>query len=167
VAVAEGFASRRHDVALAAFLRADELARMAGNRWMGAFALTEACGLLIRRGEVERGCSGLAETVDLWYRSGEWAQQWQTLSRCVTALNVLGHAELAMELIGAIDAHFRFAITPISLTLRKDALAAREEIENGFGEAHSAELSAIGASRPVDVIVYRVRNALLGRPLDE
>ncbi len=52
VAVAEGFASRSDEGSLAAFLRADELARMAGNRWMGAFALTEACGFLVHLGDL-------------------------------------------------------------------------------------------------------------------
>jgi predicted ATPase/DNA-binding winged helix-turn-helix (wHTH) protein len=167
VAVAEGFASHSDEHALSAFLRADEFARMAGNRWMGAFALTEACGFLVHLGDLPRGCAGLAETVDLWYRSGEWAQQWHTLSRCVIALHRIGRAELAMELIGAIDAHFMFGITPMSVTLRDVALAARNDLESGLGKDRAAELVAIGSSRPVDAVVHRVRNALLDRPFDD
>jgi hypothetical protein len=167
VAVAEGFASNDDEGALAAFLQADELARMAGNRWMGAFALTEACGFLIHLGDLERGCAGLAETVDLWYRSGEWSQQWHTLSRCVIALHHIGQAELAVELIGAIEAHFMFGVTPMSARLRDVALATRDELESRLGEARAAELAAIGSSRPVDAVVHRVRNALLARPLDD
>ena len=167
VAVAEGFASRSDDGALAAFLRAEELTRGTGNRWMSAFALTEACGLLIHFGELARGCAGLAETVDLWYRSGEWAQQWHTLSRCVIALHRIGEAELAMELIGAIEVHFMLGVTPMSATLRDVALATRDELETGLGEAHAAELAAIGSSRPVDEVVHRTRNALLARPRDD
>ncbi len=167
VAVAEGFADRSDQKALAAFLRADELARKAGNRWMGAFALTEASGLLVHFGDLSRGCAGLAETVDLWYRSGEWAQQWHTLSRCVIALHRIEQVELAVELIGAIEAHFMFAITPMSTRLRDVALATRDELESGLGEARTAELVAIGSSRSVDSVVHRVRNALLGRPLDD
>lgn len=167
VAVAEGFASRSDEGALAAFLRADELARMAGNRWMGAFALTEACGFLVHFGDLTRGCAGLAETVDLWYRSGEWAQQWHTLSRCVIALHRIGQEELAVELIGAIEAHSVFVITPMSARLRDVALATRDELESGLGGVRAAELAAIGSSRPVDAVVHRVRNALLARPLDD
>jgi predicted ATPase/DNA-binding winged helix-turn-helix (wHTH) protein len=167
VAVAEGFASHSDEGALTAFLRADELARMAGNRWMGAFALTEACGFLVHLGDLPRGCAGLAETVDLWYRSGEWAQQWHTLSRCVIALHRIGQEELAMELLGAIEAHFMFGITPMSARLRDVALATRDQLESGLGEARAAELVAIGSSRPVDAVVHRVRNALLARPLDD
>jgi hypothetical protein len=167
VAVAEGFASRSDESARAHFLRADELARMAGNRWMSAFALTEACGFHVHLGDLVRGCAGLAETVDLWYRSGEWAQQWHTLSRCVIALHRLGRAELAVELIGAIEAHFMFGVTPMSSRLRDVALATRDELESGLGGARTAELAAIGAARPVDAVVHRVRNALLARPLDD
>jgi predicted ATPase/DNA-binding winged helix-turn-helix (wHTH) protein len=167
VAVAEGFTNRSDEGALAAFLRADELARRAGNRWMGAFALTEAAGFLVHLGDVERGCAALAETVDLWYRSGEWAQQWHTLSRCVIALHHIGHAELGVELIGAIEAHFMFAITPMSSRLRDVALATREELESKLGGARAAELAVTGSSRPVDAVVHRVRNALLRRPLDD
>ena len=134
---------------------------------MGAFALTEACGFLVHLGDLERGCAGLAETVDLWYRSGEWAQQWHTLSRCVIALHRIGQAELAVELIGAIEAHFMFGVTPMSARLRDVALATRDELESGLGEARAAELAAIGSSRPVDAVVHRVRNALLARPLDD
>src|SRR4029077_12326510 len=60
-AVAEGFASPGETAALDAFLRADRIARDAGNRWMSAFAFTEASGLLVARGDVDEGCAGLAE----------------------------------------------------------------------------------------------------------
>jgi predicted ATPase len=167
VAVAEGFASRSDGDALAAFLRAEELARATGNRWMSAFALTEACGFLIHLGDLERGCAGLAETVDLWYRSGEWAQQWHTLSRCVIALNRIGQAELAVELIGAIEAHFMLGVAPMSARLRDLVLTTRDKLETGLGAARAAELAEIGSSRPVDEVVHRARNALLGRPLND
>ena len=38
----------------------------AGNRWMHAFAVTEASGLLVSRGELEAGCAGLADMVGVW-----------------------------------------------------------------------------------------------------
>jgi hypothetical protein len=109
----------------------------------------------------------LAETVDLWYRSGEWAQQWHTLSRCVIALHRIGQAELAMELIGAIETRFMFGVTPMSAMLRDVALATRDELESELGGTRAAELASTGSSRPVDAIVHRVRNALLARPLDD
>ena len=76
--VARGFASRTEDEALEAFTASDRIARSAGNRWMQAFALTEASGLLVSRGELEVGCAGLADMVGVWYRAGDWSQQWHT-----------------------------------------------------------------------------------------
>ena len=53
--VARGFASRVEADALDAFVTADQIARSAGNRWMSAFAATEAAGLLVARGDVDAG----------------------------------------------------------------------------------------------------------------
>ena len=85
-AVAKAFASTVEDEALDTFMTADRIASAAGNRWMSAFARTEASGLLVTRGAVAEGCAGLAEMVTLWYRAGEWSQQWHTLGRCMIAL---------------------------------------------------------------------------------
>ncbi len=52
--VAEGFAARNDASALAAFDGADRIARAAGNRWMSAFARTEASGLLRAPGSPPR-----------------------------------------------------------------------------------------------------------------
>ena len=76
--MAAGFATSDDNVALEAFARADRLAQSAGNRWMSAFARTEASGLLVHQGRLDEGCAGLADTVDTFYRAGEWAQQWHT-----------------------------------------------------------------------------------------
>ena len=65
---------------------ADRIARAAGNRWMSAFAAHRGERTARRPGRVEEGCAGLAEMVALWYRAGDWSQQWHTLSRCVIAL---------------------------------------------------------------------------------
>ncbi len=164
--VAEGFAARSDDDALAAFVRAEQLATAAGNRWMAAFARTEASGLLVHRGALDEGCARLAEMVAVWYRAGEWSQQWHTLSRCVIALHRVGHTALATELVGAIEAHAMLGVAPMSPTLRLLAFETRDVLIDELGDAQAAELRAAGASRPVEDIVRRTRNGLLGRPLD-
>ena len=93
--VAEGFASHDDDhAALEAFATADRLAGAAGNRWMSAFARTEASGLLVHHGDV---AAGLPRPRRRWstsgHRAGEWSQQWHTLSRCVIALDRIGQDE--------------------------------------------------------------------------
>ncbi len=165
--VADGFAAGSDDTALRAFAAADELARSAGNRWMGAFARTEAAGLLVQRGDLGAGCASLAETVDLWYRAGEWSQQWHTLSRCMIALDRIGQHEVAAEIVGAIEAHATLGAPPSMTTLREVAFETRDSLSEKLGTAHSEELRVRGAARPLAEIVDRARNALLARPLDQ
>ncbi len=165
--VAEGFATRNDDdAALAAFATADRLARSAGNRWMSAFARTEASGLLVLHGHLEEGCEGLAQVVDIWYRSGEWGQQWHTLSRCLIALDRIGQQEIAAQVLGAIEAHATMGGPPVMTTLRDLAFETRDSLTADLGAARADEQRAIGASLPVATIVDRARSALLGRPVD-
>jgi predicted ATPase/DNA-binding winged helix-turn-helix (wHTH) protein len=163
-AVAEGFSARAPEDALAGFVAADRLARSAGNRWMSAFARTEASGLLVHRGDIDAGCAGLAETVGLWYRAGEWSQQWHTLSRCMIALYRIGQTELAVELLGAIEAHAMLAVAPMSSTLHDVVLLTRDSLLEDLGADRADELRSIGGARPVEDIVHRTRKALVARP---
>ncbi len=160
-AVAEGFASQAEDVALDAFVSADGIARAAGNRWMHAFAHTEASGLLVARGEVVSGCAGLAEMLTLWFRAGDWSQQWHTLSRCVIALHRIGNAELAMELVGAVETYAELGVAPMTSILHDVAYATRDNLIAELGEDRAAELRSAGAACSVDDIVGRTRQALL------
>lgn len=153
--------------ALDAFAGAERLARAAGNRWMRAFAHTEASGLLVHLGQLDAGCRGLAEMVDTWYRAGEWPHQWHTLTRCVFALDRIGHPELALELVGAIESRAAMATPPVMATLRDLALEARATLEERLGSDRSAELLRSGASRPVADLIDRARQVLLGRPADD
>jgi predicted ATPase/DNA-binding winged helix-turn-helix (wHTH) protein len=162
--VAEGFAESGDD-ALSAFTESDRLATSAGNRWMSAFARTEASGLLVHRGEIARGCAGLAEMVSRWYQAGEWAQQWHTLTRCVIALHRIDRSALAAEVVGAIDEHAKLGGAPMTPTLRDVAFVTRDALVDELGEEQFAALRAAGAACPVEDIVHRTHNALLGRPL--
>ncbi len=163
--MAEGFAGQADgDTALEAFVTADRLARSAGNRWLSAFARAEASSLLVYRGELASGCAGLAEVVDIWYRAGEWAQQWHTLSRCVIALDLISQRELAAQVLGAIEAHTTMGGPPVMTKLRDQSFETRDRIRDSFGESRSQELWASGASLPVATIVDRTRQALLGHP---
>ena len=164
-AVARGFlAIDDPRTALDAFAGAERLARSAGNRWMRAFAHTEASGLLVHLGQLDAGCRGLAEMVDAWYRAGEWPHQWHTLTRCVFALDRIGHPELAVELVGAIESRAAMATPPVMATLRDLALEARAALEDRLGADRSAELLRSGASQPVADLINRTRQVLLGRP---
>ncbi len=162
VTVARGFASRTEDEALEAFSASGRIAQAVGNRWMHAFAFTEASGLLVSRGELEVGCAGLADMVGVWDRAGDWSQQWHTLSRCAIALDRIGQAELAIELIGAIERHAMLGVAPMSSTLHDLAFATRDRLVASLGAGHAGELLAAGASCPVDDLVLRTRRSLSG-----
>lgn len=162
--IAEGFATTGDaDAALDAFATAARLARSAGNRWMDAFARTEASGLLVQQGNLADGCQGLAEMVDIWYRAGEWAQQWHTLSRCVIALGRIGQQDIAAQVLGAIEAHTTMGGPPVMTILRDLAFETRDVLTDQLGSERMDEYRAIGASLPVVTIVDNTRNALLGR----
>ena len=127
---------------------------------MSAFAYTEASGLLVARGEVERGCAGLADMVDVWYRAGEWSQQWHTLSRCVIALHRIGNLDLAMELVGAIETHATLGVAPMTSILHDVAFATRDDLIRALGDERATELRGAGALCPVEDIVLHTRRAL-------
>ena len=164
---AKGFATRNDDdAALDAFASGDRLARSAGNRWMSAFARTEASSLRVCMGDLDRGCAGLAETVDAWYRAGEWAQQWLTLSRCVIALERIEQHELAAEVLGAIEMHTTVDAPPGMPTVLQKAVDTRQSLVDRLGEERAAELGASGAGLPLSELVLHTRRALLGRSDD-
>ena len=158
--MAAGFATPDDDAALEAFARADRLAQSAGNRWMSAFARTETSGLLVHQGRLDEGCAGLAETVDTFYRAGEWAQQWHTMSRCFIALDRIGQVELAARVLGAIEAHTTMGRPPVMTTLRNLAFDTRDSVTKQLGADHAEELRAEGAAMPVASLVGSIRNAL-------
>ena len=155
--MAEGFASRAEDAALEAFATADGIARSGGNRWMSVFAHTEASGLLVARGAVAEGCEGLAEMLALWFRAGDWSQQWHTLSRCVIALHRIGNPELAMELVGAIETYAQLGVAPMTSILHDVVYDTRDTLVRDLGDTRASELRAAGAVCPVDEIVGRTR----------
>jgi predicted ATPase/DNA-binding winged helix-turn-helix (wHTH) protein len=163
---AQGFAAGDDVSALEAFATADRIAQSAGNRWMSAFARTESSGLLIQQGHLDAGCAGLAEVVDVWYRAGEWGQQWHTLSRCLIALDRTGQPEVAAEVLGAIEAHTTLGGPPVIVTLRDLAFETKDSLTSQLGTDRTELCRARGAARPVANLVDRTRRALLGKPID-
>jgi hypothetical protein len=129
---------------------------------MRAFAFTEASGLLVSRGELEVGCAGLAEMLGVWYRAGDWSQQWHTLSRCVIALDRLDQAELALELLGAIEIHATLGVAPMSSILHDLVFAIRNKLVESAGTERAGELLTAGATASVEDIVLRTRRTLIG-----
>ena len=84
--------------------RASTVAAEAGNRWVEAFSLTEVHWLRARQGEHMMALIGYADVVDVWYRGGDWANQWLSLRRVLGILINLGAFEAAAVLHGALAA---------------------------------------------------------------
>jgi predicted ATPase/DNA-binding SARP family transcriptional activator len=81
-----------------------ELARNAGNRWIEAFALTEVLWLQARNGEPQEALARYADVIDLWYRGGDWANQWLSLRHVYGILVQLRAYLSAATLHGALTA---------------------------------------------------------------
>jgi len=162
--VADGYLwPHDHARALESFDSASRLASSVGNRWMDAFARTEASGIMVVEGRTEEGCRGLADVVDLWYRAGEWSEQWHTLARCIIALDEIGRSELAARVIGAVEAYSILGGPPMMPTVRERMIAARESVFERLGDDRSAELRSEGEAMPVAKMVHEVGAALSGR----
>ena len=159
--VAIGFASQDRDAALAAFAESDRLARSVGNRWMSTFARTELHALLLPDAtDPTEAVAGLAEAIDIWFRAGEWSQQWHTLSRCVIGLAAIDEPDLAAEVIGAIERHSTLGAPPVMPVLRSEVLDTADRLAADLGPRYE-ELCAAGAELPVVDVVHRTRAALL------
>src|SRR5262249_40555401 len=75
-----------------------------GNRWIEAFALTEVYKLEARRGDVLAALRGFRTVIRIWYRGGDWANQWLSLPHVGGALSLTGAARAAAVLHGALTA---------------------------------------------------------------
>lgn len=84
--------------------QAAEVAAGAGNRWIQAFALTEVLWLEARRGSPRTALAGFSDVIDLWFRGGDWANQWLSLRHVFGILVQLHDHRAAATLHGALTA---------------------------------------------------------------
>jgi predicted ATPase/DNA-binding SARP family transcriptional activator len=84
--------------------QAVDLAAGAGNRWVEAFALTEVLWLQARQGDPAGALARYADVLDLWYRGGDWANQWLSMRHVFGILVQLGVHEPAAIVHGALVA---------------------------------------------------------------
>ena len=105
-AYARGLALRASDSAQAeqALRLAADFGEEGGNRWIRAFALTEVHWLSAQQGRVADGLRGFAEVIDVWYRGGDWANQWLSMRHLLGIFADLGAHRAAAVLHGALVA---------------------------------------------------------------
>jgi len=74
------------------------------NRWIRAFALTEALWIRAKSGAAIDALRGYHDVIDTWFRGGDWANQWLSLRHVFAIFESLGHDEVAATIYGALDA---------------------------------------------------------------
>ncbi len=84
--------------------RSAEVAGTAGSRWVQAFALTEVLSLEARHGSSRSALARFADVIDMWFRGGDWANQWLSLRHVFGILVQLGDNTAAATLHGALAA---------------------------------------------------------------
>jgi len=146
--------------------RATTVACEAGNRWVQAFSLTEVLWLEARQGRPREALGRYADVIELWYRGGDWANQWLSL-RHVFGILVELRAHLgAATLHGALTAAGAAYALPFEAAdaQRINALAA--DVREQLGAATFASAVRRGATLNDGEIITFVRGQIqsLRRP---
>ena len=145
------------DEALDHLERASRTGAEAGNRWIEAFSLTEVHWLRARHGDQTAALDGFAGVIDIWYRGGDWANQWLSLRRVLAIFIDMGALRSAATLHGALSAvgaSHALPFEPLDADRLSDSLGLVRDI---LGPAPYAEAVRRGASMPDQAIVAFAR----------
>ena len=126
--------------------RATDLAREAGNRWIQAFALTEVLSLEARDGEPSEALGRYADVIELWYRGGDWANQWLSLRHVFGILVQLRAYLGAATLHGALTAAGAAYALPIEAADAQRITALADELRVQLGPSAFASAVRRGTS---------------------
>ncbi len=137
--------------------RAADVAREAGNRWIQAFALTEVLWLEAHQGRPREALARYIDVIDLWYRGGDWANQWLSL-RHVFGILVQLRADLgAATLHGALTAAGASYALPFEAADAQQIGALVDNLRDRLGAATFAAAVRHGASLSDGEIIDFVR----------
>lgn len=135
-------------------------AAAAGNRWMRAFAMTEAMWLRARRGETAPALRGYREVVEAWYRGGDWANQWLSIRQLAGTLALAGCDEPAAILFGAVDAAGASAALPLSPTAGDELADIARSLDDRIGADEAGRARRRGAGLRDDMAVRTALEAI-------
>jgi predicted transcriptional regulator len=137
-----------------------EIASEAGNRWIQAFALSEMLWLEAREGRPREALARFADVVDLWYRGGDWANQWLSL-RHVFGILVQLRAHLgAATLHGALTAAGAAYALPFEAVEAERIAALVDDLRDQLGAGAFASAVRRGASLSDGEIIDFVRDQI-------
>jgi predicted ATPase len=152
--------------ATAQLQRAADIAEGAGNRWIQAFALTEVLWLQARQRRPREALARYIDVIDLWYRGGDWANQWLSL-RHVFGILVQLRADLgAATLHGALTAAGSAYAMPFEAADAQRISALARELRDRLGAAAFASAVRRGTTLSDGEIIEFVRAQIrtLSRP---
>jgi hypothetical protein len=148
--------------ATAELQRAADIARESGNRWIQAFALTEVLWLEARQGHPREALARYIDVIDLWFRGGDWANQWLSL-RHVFGILVQLRADLgAATLHGALTAAGSAYALPFEAVEAQRINALVDDLRGRLGAAAFASAVRRGASLSDAEIIEFVRAQIRG-----
>lgn len=137
--------------------RAVHLARDAGNRWIQAFALTEVLWLEARQGRPREALARYIDVIDLWFRGGDWANQWLSL-RHVFGILVQLRVDLgAATLHGALTAAGSAYALPFEAADAQQISELVEDLRGRLGAAAFASAVRRGSSLSDSEMIEFVR----------
>ena len=129
----------------------------AGNRWIQAFALTEVLWLEARQGRPREALARYIDVIDLWYRGGDWANQWLSL-RHVFGILVQLRADLgAATLHGALTAAGSAYALPFEAADAQRISALVDDLRDRLGAAAFASAVRRGTTLSDGEIIDFVR----------
>ena len=101
------------------------------------------------------GLRGFAEVIDLWYRGGDWANQWLSMRHVLGILADLGAHRAAAVLHGALVAAGAAAALPFEPGDAKQLAAEANRARDVLGPAEFAAAVRSGAAMSdADTVAY-------------
>ena len=132
----------------------------AGNRWIEAFALTEVHSLEAKQGDLLVALTGYSRVIDLWFRGGDWANQWLSLRRVLGILVELNEHVSAAVLHGALTAVGAAQAMPIGPAASEHLSQSVEDLQSFLGPIKFANAVRLGASMKDREIIDFVQEAI-------
>jgi predicted ATPase/DNA-binding SARP family transcriptional activator len=160
----------RPELALARLEQSAASAEQVGNRWVRAFALTEILWLRARQGRALDALAGYLDVIEVWYRGGDWANQWLSLRHVFGLFAGLGRDHAAVVLHGALHAAGATTAMPFEphdVEFLRDTVADLQVRlgPDAFGVAF-AHGSQLGGRDVVEFALTEIRRLLATPPLD-
>jgi predicted ATPase/DNA-binding SARP family transcriptional activator len=144
--------SRATDEAVRLLEEAAALAASAGNRWMEAFAMTEAMWLRGRSGDTATALAGFRRVVETWFQRGDWANQWLSLRLLAGILASVGRDGDAALLFGAVLAAGASTALPFAPTDAAELQEVGVLMEERLGIEAAAQRRRGGMMRDEEVV---------------